>query len=48
MAGSSPVTVFAEQKGPAQRVVQGKVVDKVGRPVEWRHRLPEGTPTRWP
>jgi hypothetical protein len=33
MAGSRPVTVLAEQKGPAQRVVQGKVVDKSDAPL---------------
>lgn len=33
MAGSIPATVFAEQKGPAQRVVQGKVLDKSDAPL---------------
>jgi len=33
MAGSNPVAVLAEQKGPAQRVVQGKVVDKSDAPL---------------
>ena len=33
VVGSNPVDVFAEQKGPAQRVVQGKVVDKSDAPL---------------